>query len=238
MALNIPHFTPILPTGNSFELYNNNRQTKPEPKTEKNRTGFPSDEVTLSISPEALKKSRPMENSNGTESSPSKTAKGIDEPQLNTGEKQVVRKLQLTDLHVKMHEQQHLASAGSYARGGASFQTVIGPDGKSYAVGGEVMLDTSPIPNNPQATIVKAQIVKRAALAPSDPSGADRAIAAAATQMEIQARTELIGQDSLESGSPSPKKSIRSGGIGQYFIKAYQNSLKYFQPGNRFNKLA
>ncbi len=65
--------------------------------------------------------------------------------------------MKVRDLHVKMHEQQHMAVTGAYAVGGPHYQYTVGPDGKSYAVGGEVRLDTSPVANNPEATIRKAQ---------------------------------------------------------------------------------
>src|SRR5712692_3393491 len=62
-----------------------------------------------------------------------------------------------TDRHVRSHEQAHLAAAGQYARGGPSYQYQTGPDGKQYAIGGEVSIDTSPIPGDPAATAQKAR---------------------------------------------------------------------------------
>jgi len=47
------------------------------------------------------------------------------------------------------------------------------------------------VPNDPQATIKKAQQIKRAALAPKDPSSQDRKVAAEASKMEAKARQEL-----------------------------------------------
>lgn len=231
MNLYITSFKPSLPTGYSIESYNN-RHPNTDSKTDPDKSNFSTDAVIVSLSPESLTKSQSPENPTKaeTETGPSKTAKSPEEQQLNTAEKQVVQKLQLTDLHVKMHEQQHIASAGSYARGGPSFQYIMGPDGESYAVGGEVALDTNPISNNPQATIVKAQVVRQAALAPSDPSGADRAIAAAATQMEAQARTKLMNEK-----INAPFNSVNN---SHYFMKAYQNTSQYDQVGNCFNKIA
>jgi hypothetical protein len=52
-------------------------------------------------------------------------------------------------------------------------QLSTGPDGKQYAVGGEVPIDLSPVSGNPQATVQKAETIQRAALAPADPSGPD-----------------------------------------------------------------
>ncbi|MDP6952123.1 MAG: putative metalloprotease CJM1_0395 family protein [Alphaproteobacteria bacterium] len=79
----------------------------------------------------------------------------------------------------------------------------MGPDGKRYATGGEVPIDIAPVPGDPNATIQKLSQVKRAALAPADPSGADRAIAAAASAGIVEARTELAAQRQEESQPPS-----------------------------------
>lgn len=110
-----------------------------------------------------------------------------------------IDKLKKIDAEVRLHEQVHLSAAGPYARGGANFQYTTGPDGKKYAVAGEVNIDTSEIPNNPQATIAKAQVIRRAALAPAEPSGQDRSVASEAAQMEMKAKQELLNQESETS---------------------------------------
>lgn len=112
---------------------------------------------------------------------------------LDREEVQQLQELKQRDLEVRSHEQAHLAAAGQYARGGASFTYQKGPDGASYAVGGEVGIDIGK-ERTPEATIIKMQIIKRAALAPASPSGADRSIAAAAGMMESQARQEALMQ--------------------------------------------
>jgi hypothetical protein len=66
----------------------------------------------------------------------------------------------------------------------------LGPDGRRYAISGEVQFDTSKVPNDPEATITKARIIKRAALAPKDPSPQDRQIAAEMSRMETEAMSE------------------------------------------------
>jgi hypothetical protein len=76
----------------------------------------------------------------------------------------------------------------------SSYQHQRGPDGKSYAVGGEVKIDTSR-EKDPQDTITKMQQVKRAALAPSQPSGQDKSVAAQASQIEAEARIELLKEN-------------------------------------------
>lgn len=104
-----------------------------------------------------------------------------------------IQKLAQTDRVVRAHEQAHLAAAGSYARGGANFTYQTGPDGKQYAVGGEVSIDTSP-ESDPQKTIGKARVIQAAANAPANPSSQDRAVAAAASQMEASAHQQLAAQ--------------------------------------------
>ncbi len=115
--------------------------------------------------------------------------------------RQRIEQLKKIDREVRLHEQMHLSAAGSYARGGATFQYTTGPDGKKYAISGEVSIDTSDIPNNPRATITKAQVIRRAALAPAEPSAQDRSVAAEATQMEMKAKQELLKQESETSRS-------------------------------------
>lgn len=101
-----------------------------------------------------------------------------------------VRKLEKRDQVVRQHEAAHLAAAGGLAKGGASFTMQTGPDGKRYAIGGEVSIDVSP-GRTPEETLRKARIIQAAAQAPADPSGPDRSIAAQAKIMEMQASAEI-----------------------------------------------
>lgn len=134
---------------------------------------------------------------------PSQLQRGEGTAALTPEEKARIAELKRRDTEVRRHEQAHVAAAGRYARGGANFQYVLGPDGKLYAVGGEVQIDTSEVPDDPEATIRKAQTVRRAALAPSNPSSQDQRVAAAATQMEFEARMELAQErtEQAEEGS-------------------------------------
>ena len=86
---------------------------------------------------------------------------------LTESEKREVQRLKQRDAEVRNHERAHITSGGPYVRGGANFQYQRGPDGRNYAVGGEVTIDVSSVPNNPDATVRKMQVVRRAALAPS-----------------------------------------------------------------------
>jgi hypothetical protein len=121
--------------------------------------------------------------------------------QLSEEEQRKVQELKQQDREVRAHEAAHLAAAGRYATGGASFEYERGPDGKSYAVGGEVGIDTSPVPDDPQATLQKARVIKAAALAPADPSTTDRKVAADAARMEAEARQEISRQRMAEKAA-------------------------------------
>lgn len=119
-------------------------------------------------------------------------------PQEQRQIEQQVTELKKRDAEVRTHEQAHAAVGGQYA-GSPSYEYQRGPNGKSYAVGGEVRIDVSVVPGDPQATIQKMQVVRRAALAPAAPSSADRAIAAEASIKAAEARAELARTNSLDS---------------------------------------
>lgn len=103
---------------------------------------------------------------------------------------QLINELASRDMEVRQHELTHAAAGGQYA-GAPTFDYERGPDGRLYAVGGEVSIDTSSVPDDPQATLEKAEIIMRAALAVADPSPQDRSVAAQAAAMASEARAEL-----------------------------------------------
>ncbi len=111
-------------------------------------------------------------------------------PEAKQQEQAEVEKLKKRDQQVRAHEQAHQAALGSYSKGGPQYEYKNGPDGKRYAVGGEVAVDMSEA-ETPQQTVQKARTIRRAALAPADPSSADRAVAAQASQMEAKAQQEI-----------------------------------------------
>lgn len=116
-------------------------------------------------------------------------AKGQNGTALTSEELGIVLELQGIDTAVRAHEAAHMA-AGAGLASGASFSFVQGPDGRSYAVGGEVGIDTSS-ESTPEATIAKMQQVRAAALAPASPSPQDRMVAAQASGAIILAQAEL-----------------------------------------------
>lgn len=118
--------------------------------------------------------------------------------QLSEEEQRQVQELKRRDREVRQHEQAHLAAAGAYAQGGAHYEYTRGPDGQQYATGGEVSLSVGP-GRTPQETIAKAEQVRRAALAPANPSGQDRQVAAEASQMEQSARLEMAKEAQAEA---------------------------------------
>ncbi len=115
--------------------------------------------------------------------------------EATTQDQTQLAKLRERDRQVRAHEQAHIAASGGLAKGGATFSFQRGPDGKQYAVGGEVHIDTSPVSGDPEATIRKAKQIRAAALAPADPSAQDRAVAASASALEAKARRELQQED-------------------------------------------
>ncbi|MBG9996508.1 catalase [Pseudoalteromonas sp. NZS127_1] len=130
------------------------------------------------------------------------------EEQLLEQEQQQIKELKTRDTEVRVHEQAHAAVGGQHA-GSPSYGYERGPDGTNYAVSGEVQIDVSEVPNDPQATIDKMQTVRAAALAPAEPSGADRSIAADATQKLAAAQAELAmpEEEQSEEGEQGNKLS-------------------------------
>jgi hypothetical protein len=112
--------------------------------------------------------------------------------QAGLAENQQLQDLRRRDAEVKAHERAHRAVGGALT-GPATYRYVRGPDGRLYAVSGEVSVDVSPA-GEPAETIAKMEIVIRAALAPAAPSAQDRAVAAAARQIKAEAQAEEAAQ--------------------------------------------
>jgi glycine cleavage system regulatory protein len=112
-------------------------------------------------------------------------------------ERRQIQDLAARDREVRNHERAHATVGGLYA-GSPRYSFERGPDGINYAVGGEVSISAGAVSGDPVATIQKAQVVRRAALAPTDPSAQDRSVAAQATQIESQARVELVNIEAQE----------------------------------------
>lgn len=122
----------------------------------------------------------------------------VDENGLTEAERRQVEQLKQRDREVKEHERAHAAAGGGIA-GQPNYQYATGPDGNQYAVAGEVRINTTPVRGNPEATIRKLEQVKRAALAPREPSGQDRRVAASADAGIAAARQEVAAQKREEA---------------------------------------
>jgi hypothetical protein len=118
--------------------------------------------------------------------------------QTNLAETMYLARLQSRDAEVRAHEQAHMSAADGYARGGPHYSYIMGPDGRLYAVGGSIDVDLSPVPGNPEATIRKARIIRRAAFSAMDPSSADMQVAARAYALEMAAQRQLAREKSAD----------------------------------------
>ena len=137
---------------------------------------------------------------------------GGDSVVLSPEAKALVARLQARDAGVRAHEQAHMSAAGSLVTGSATYSYERGPDGKQYAVGGEVSIDTSAVPNNPRASLAKAQQIQAAALAPADPSGPDHSVANQAQAMAARATAELAAV-AVSGGGAAGGRSRQAGAM-------------------------
>lgn len=127
------------------------------------------------------------------------TAEEEDDPDgdgLNSAEEKQVSELKQRDAEVRAHEQAHARVGGAHA-GAPSYTFQQGPDGKRYAIGGEVQIDTSQ-ERTPEATIRKMQVVIRAATAPAEPSSQDLKVAQQARSQLSEAQAALRQQKAEE----------------------------------------
>jgi hypothetical protein len=129
-----------------------------------------------------------------TEKAGDEEKRGVDGKELPEEKKEEVLELERRDQEVRTHEQAHLSAAGGHARGGINLEYQLGPDGQQYAIGGHVSIDSSE-EATPEQTIAKMQTVRRAALAPAQPSSQDMAVAQRASAREQAARQELQKQE-------------------------------------------
>lgn len=128
---------------------------------------------------------------------------------LSDEEQAQVAKLKQIDAKVRAHERAHATVGGAHA-GAPSYTYTRGPDGQMYATGGEVAIDIS-AESDPEATLQKATQVAAAALAPADPSGQDRAVAAAAAQLRLEALAQIREQKRAEQEQQAVDGADRTG---------------------------
>lgn len=145
----------------------------------------------------------------GTQNEQSKDNTTPSSKELSSHDRQVISQLQQRDSEVRAHEAAHIAAGGSAISGGASFTYQEGPDGKLYAVGGEVPISISP-GSNPQETISIAKQIQAGALAPANPSPQDLKVASSAAMMEAKARQELskMSREDLQEAMQTYKTTL------------------------------
>ena len=98
---------------------------------------------------------------------------------LAVGERAAVDRLRQRDGQVRQEEQAHAAAAGALA-GPISYVYQLGPDGRSYAVGGSVSVNLGKASATPEQGRRAAATLAAAAHAATNPSAADLAAAAQA----------------------------------------------------------
>ena len=86
---------------------------------------------------------------------------------LSEDEERLVKELASRDSEVRAHEAAHQAAGGGMV-GAASYSYQQGPDGKMYAIGGEVPISMTS-GATPEETIKNARQAAAAAMAPGDP---------------------------------------------------------------------
>ncbi len=171
---------------------------------EPNDQVFTADRISISDDAKSKERAAPEASDESAAKSPKPSVKGRE---LTLEQEDLLRRLQARYREVRAHEAAHAAVAGQFG-GGVSFDFAVGPDGRQYAVGGEVPVRLVS-GHTPAETIRNAQRVRAAALAPMSPSAQDRSVAAAAAQMESDARLAQIRETS-ESQAEKAREAARS----------------------------
>lgn len=131
---------------------------------------------------------------------------------LSPAQEQEVAQLKAIDAEVKAHEQAHMAAAAGINASPPTYQYTTGPDGKKYAVAGEVSLSFS-TGGDPEEDIANAETMEAAALAPAQPSSQDMAVAQSAEKIIAEARQRLAAQKAQEADASN--KSNEKGSVGE-----------------------
>jgi len=117
--------------------------------------------------------------------------------ELSPAEKASVAELQQRDQQVRQEENAHAAVAGDLA-GPINYVYQLGPDGRQYAVGGSVGIQTSVTSGDPAEAKRQAGRVAAAANAATNPSAQDYAVARQAYALGSQL------------GAPQPHNELSS----------------------------
>jgi len=127
------------------------------------------------------------------ESAQTQKVEGMQKEKLSMDEERMLNQLQARDSEVKAHEAAHKAAGGGMT-GAASYTYQRGPDGKMYAIGGEVSISI-PQASTPEEALKNARTIAAAAMAPANPSPQDFAVASSARLMEIKAQQEIAQKE-------------------------------------------
>ena len=144
--------------------------------------------ATASISAKALELYNAEQNTNSN--SEDQASNNSNKEELTQQEKQEVAELKTTDAEVKAHENAHKAAAAGLRTSAPNYEYETGPDGKKYAVAGDVNISYQ-TSSDPEVNLKNAQQLKAAALAPAEPSSQDRKVAMKAEREIAKARQEI-----------------------------------------------
>lgn len=97
---------------------------------------------------------------------------------------------------VKQHERAHMQAGGEFA-GAATYVYGKGPDGRTYITGGEVSMKV-PSGGDLDQLNYALERVKRAAMAPADPSPQDLATFSAAAARQGAVRAEIMKKKAID----------------------------------------
>ena len=198
-------------------------KTNVSEKVDKENNPSPDKAIEISLSPEGIRAYLGY----------GEVKKSEEDKDLNKIQ-QIVARLRMIDQQVRAHELAHMSVGGPYA-GSPSYKYVKGPDGRFYAVAGEVPIDISDA-STPEQTIKKMQTVIAAALAPADPSPQDFKVAAIASQKLMKALMELMKNRGTQNGENTNNPS-HNGEINQNGNNPFVGKNKTNQPSgeNRRN---
>jgi hypothetical protein len=166
------------------------------------------------------------------------------EPAARDSQVAAARKLQQLrsrDREVRAHEQAHRAAGGDHV-GPAQYDYRRGPDGRLYAVDGEVSADLGRA-ESPAATLEKMETLRRAALAPAEPSAQDRRVAAQAAVKAAAAAAELraggaVEGDYYERGRPDPSAAVLPPAVRAFAQVAAADRGELLSVGGRLDTFA
>ncbi|MEM6603979.1 MAG: putative metalloprotease CJM1_0395 family protein [Pseudomonadota bacterium] len=185
-----------------------NEQSVYSPFTMANGEEKKDDTVNDDANAASSSQSKPFGDISGTENSTDGANKKDKADESAKDEK--IQELKARHDEVVAHEEAHASVGGQYA-GSPSYTYVTGPDGKGYAVGGSVPIDMSEIPDDPEGTYDKMMIVEAAALAPSEPSTTDIAVAGAARSLASKALMDMWERDNKTENDKNAKADKNEG---------------------------